>query len=210
MGEDPKMVRIQAIVIAYNLIEAFVAILCGWLAHSIALTGFGLDSLVESFGDFVLLRRTKMVGNTTDSLRTALKGKPHIFSAILSFVFGSYVLIQSLEILLSQAAPAPSLFGIIIAISSLVFMPLLAFWSYHKQLPDRIALKMSLKDIWAYMLLSLGLLFGLSLNYYFGFWLADPMIGLITVGFLYKKCLESLLGGGGNENSSSTSNDAEE
>jgi divalent metal cation (Fe/Co/Zn/Cd) transporter len=210
MAEDPKMLLVQVIIVVYNLLEAFFAILCGWQAHSTALTGFGLDSMAESFGDLVLFRRIKMSGNSPERLMFAIKQKPFVFNAIFSFIFGSYILIQSIKVLILQVAPAPSLFGIIIAIGSLIFMPLLAFWSYHKHFSARIALKMSIKDIWAYMLLSFGLLLGLSANYYFGFWLADPMIGLVTVGFLYKKCLESLLGGRDNGNSSSTANDAAE
>jgi divalent metal cation (Fe/Co/Zn/Cd) transporter len=197
MTEKPKpnnTSRFQYIAIFYNLVEALFAISFGLLAQSIALTGFGMDSATESLNDFIVVQRlNKLIGK---SLPLTALGKPIVPVAILSFIFGSYVLIQALKVLILQTVPLPSLPGVMIAICSLIFMPVLAYWNYHKNHSTKTACKMGIKDIWAYMLLSLGLLLGMSLNYCFGFWQVDPLVGLITSGFLYKKSLDSIIGGG--------------
>ena len=194
--ELPKVSLIQYIAIVYNMVEAFFAILFGLLTRSIALTGFGLDSVVESCCNFVLVRRLKHSAKDPGITVAKIKQKPIVLVAILSFIFGSYVLVQSIKILLIKMAPTPSLPGIAISIFSLIFMPLMAFLSYIRNHSLKKTVLLGLKDIWAYMSLSLGLLVGLGLNYFYGFWQADPVVGLITVIFLYKKSLESILGPG--------------
>jgi divalent metal cation (Fe/Co/Zn/Cd) transporter len=197
MIEKPSnILRFQHIVILYNLVEAFFAISFGLLAQSAALTGFGMDSVAESLDNFIVIRRLKKLRRESVTVATSVKQKPIVPVAILSFIFGSYVLIQSLKVLILQTVPLPSLPGVIIAICSLIFMPILAIGSYYKNHSVKIACQMGIKDIWAYMFLSLGLLIGLSLNYCFGFWWVDPLVGLMTSGFLYKKSLDSILGGG--------------
>jgi divalent metal cation (Fe/Co/Zn/Cd) transporter len=191
-----KISVIQYISIFYNLIEAFFAILFGMLAQSIALTGFGLNSVAELVGNYFLARQLKQSAADPETMVTKIKQKPMVLSAVLSFIFGSYVLVQSIKLLILRMHPEPSLPGIVIAIFSLFFLPLQAFWSYRQGgYSFKIAFKMGVKDIWAYMFLSLGLLLGLALNFSYGIWQADPWVGLITAVYLYKKSLESLLGG---------------
>jgi divalent metal cation (Fe/Co/Zn/Cd) transporter len=194
MSEElPKVSLIQYLAIVYNMVEAFFAILVGLLTRSIALTGFGLDSVVEAFDDFVLVRRIKKTLEAPGITVAKLKQKPIVLVVILSFVFGSYVLIQSIKVLLLKTVPTPSLPGMAIPFLSLIFMPLMAFVSYRRTYSFKKAVILGFKDIWAYLFLSLGLLVGLGLNYFYGFWQADPLVGLITVIFLYKKSLESIL-----------------
>jgi divalent metal cation (Fe/Co/Zn/Cd) transporter len=195
MSEElPKVSFIQYVAIVYNVVEAFFAILFGLLTRSIALTGFGLDSVAESIGDFVLVRRMQQLAGDPETTVVKLKQKPIVLVAILSFIFGSYILVQSIKAFLLKTVPIPSLLGMAIPILSLIFLPLLAFLSYRKSHSLEKAIILALRDIWAYMFLSLGLLIGLGLNYHYGFWQADPVVGLITVIFLYKKSLESILG----------------
>lgn len=209
--ESPKISLIQYIAIVYNLTEAFLAILFGLLARSIALTGFGLVGVAELIGNFVMVRHLKQAAADPETMLVTIKQKPIVLTAIFSFIFGSYVLVQSIKELILRAFPVPSLAGIVIAIFSLIFLPLLAFWSYRQGgYSLKNAFMMGIKDIWAYMFLSLGLLLGLTLNFCFGIWQADPLVGLITAGFLYKKSLESLLGGGNGSNSVDPSDSTQE
>ena len=54
--------RLEYFTIAYNILEAAVSIVFGSIAHSIALIGFGLDSIVESLSGLVLVWRLRQHG----------------------------------------------------------------------------------------------------------------------------------------------------
>jgi divalent metal cation (Fe/Co/Zn/Cd) transporter len=184
-----KVTVIQYTAIFYNIAEAFLAVLFGLPARSTALIGFGLVSMVETLTDLTLIRRMKRLANGK------FKPEPAVPAAILAFVLGSYILIQSIKELVLEEAPSPSLPGILITVFSLIFMPLLVFWSYKINHSLKTSLTLGMKYIWPYIFISLGLLLGLTLNYCFGIWQVDPAVGLITAVFLYKKSLQSILGG---------------
>lgn len=197
MGEGTfKMSAVQYIIIIYNLVEAFFALLFGFLAHSIALTGFGLDSVIESLDDFVMIQRMRRPGGKTETVLKSLKQKPMILLAILSFIFGSYVLIQSIKMFMYQDAPQPTLPGMLIPVFSMIFLPVLALSGFQKSYSLKTVVVFALKEIGPYMFFSLLLFLGLALNCGLKVWQADPAVGLITVFFLYKKSLECLLGRG--------------
>jgi len=90
----------------------------------------------------------------------------------------------------------PSLFGIIIAIVSLITMPILFYLKYRtgRELGSRSLIADS-KETLVCSFLSLALLVGLGLNYFFGLWQADPIIGFVIVGYLIKEGRETLAGG---------------
>ena len=83
--------------------------------------------------------------------------------------------------------------GIIIAIISTIIMPLLFYMKYHtgKLLNSRSLIADS-KETLACAFLSITLLFGLGLNYFYGFWQLDPIIGLVIVLFLVREGFETL------------------
>ena len=87
--------------------------------------------------------------------------------------------------------PEPSLPGIVIAIISLIAMPVLTWQKYKtgKQIKSR-ALIADSKETLACTILSAALLLGLGTNYLFGFWQADPIVGMIIVVFLFREGYE--------------------
>ena len=58
-----QALRLEYFTIAWNVAEAIVAIVAGWLAGSIALVGFGLDSIIESISGVALLWRLRQTGD---------------------------------------------------------------------------------------------------------------------------------------------------
>jgi divalent metal cation (Fe/Co/Zn/Cd) transporter len=174
--------------VGYNVLEALVSLLAGYLAGSIALVGFGLDSLVESLsGGVMIWRFTHHPGLSPEAEeqreRQAIKIVGYTF-----LVLGAYVLYESLKKLIFQEIPSPSLLGIIIALVSLVVMPGLFIIKYRTgQSLNSRSLMADSKQTLACAWLSLALLIGLGLNYLFGIWQADPVIGLVVVGFLVKE-----------------------
>jgi divalent metal cation (Fe/Co/Zn/Cd) transporter len=97
-----------------------------------------------------------------------------------------------LDKLFGEKIPEPSLPGIIIAIVSVVVMPLLMVQKYRiGKLINSRALVADSKETLACAFLSVALLIGLGSNYFFGFWQADPIVGLVIVVFLVKEGIEN-------------------
>jgi len=178
--------------VGYNLLEAFVSILFGSMANSIALIGFGLDSIVESLSGMVLVWRLSKHGKISAEQEEKIEKRAQMFVSITFFVLAAYVLYESMGKLIGQEIPEPSLPGIIIAIVSIIVMPILMVQKYH--LGRRInskALVADSKETMACAFLSVALLIGLGSNYLFGFWQADPIVGLVIVIFLVREGIEN-------------------
>ena len=187
-----KGLKLEYFTIAYNLIEAFVSIFFGSRAGSIALIGFGLDSIVESLSGMVLIWRLRQYPNLTEEEEKRVERKAIKLIATTFLVLAMYVLFQSIKKLLYQEIPDPSLPGIILAIASTIIMPTLAYRKYQigKQIPSK-ALVADSKETLACFFLSLALLLGLGLNYLLGIWQADPIVGFFIVIFLFREGIES-------------------
>jgi divalent metal cation (Fe/Co/Zn/Cd) transporter len=179
--------------VGYNLLEALVSLLAGYLANSIALVGFGLDSLVESLSGGVMIWRFSHGPGLSAEAEERRERQAVKIVGCTFLVLGAYVLVESLKKLYFREIPAPSLLGIIIALVSLIVMPAVFIIKYRtgKSLNSR-SLMADSKQTLACAWLSLALLIGLGLNYFYGFWQADPVIGLVVVAFLVKEGLIAL------------------
>ena len=182
--------RLEYFTVGWNLIEAAVALGAGLFAGSIALIGFGIDSLIETSSGAVLLWRLREGEEGEQRERIALK-----LVGISLLALAAYVAIDAAKGLILQEPPERSLVGIILAAVSLGVMPLLA-WAKR-----RVAAKLNSRalvadshqtDICAY--LSAILLAGLGLNALFGWWWADPIAALAMVPIIVKEGLEALRG----------------
>ncbi len=183
-----KGLRLEYFTIAYNVLEAVASIVFGSIAHSIALIGFGLDSIVESLSGLVLIWRLRQHGRISEAAEEKLEKRATRIVAVTFFILGAYVLFQSIKNLVLAVIPAPSLPGIVIAAASIVVMPLLTWQKYRtgKQINSR-ALVADSRETLACAFLSLALLLGLGANYLIGFWQADPIVGLIIAIFLFRE-----------------------
>lgn len=186
-----KGLHLEYFTVGYNIIEAVISIIFGSIANSIALVGFGLDSIVESLSGFVLIWRLAQHKKISKEEEERIEKKAIKFVATTFFILGLYVLFQSVKKLMLEEIPDPSLPGIIIATVSIIIMPILTLQKYRtgKQINSK-ALIADSKETLACAFLSVTLLLGLGLNYLFGFWQADPIVGLIIVIFLFKEGLE--------------------
>lgn len=180
--------RLEYFTIAYNVAEAAASILFGAMAGSIALVGFGLDSVVESLSGGILVWRLKQHGRCTREAEERVEKRSMRFVAVSFFILGAYILYESISKLVSGEAPHGSLPGIIIAVASIIVMPLLAT---QKQRAGKAigsqALVADSRETLACAALSIALLLGLGANYLFGFWQADPLAGLVIVFFLARE-----------------------
>lgn len=189
-----KGLFLEYFTVGYNVVEAVVSIVFGYIANSIALIGFGLDSVVESLSGLVLIWRLRQHGKISEEKEEAVEKKATKFVALTFLILGLYVLFQSVKKLIAKEIPDPSLAGIIIAVVSLGIMPILAWLKFNvgKQIQSQ-ALIADSKETLACFFMSVALLLGLGSNYVWGFWQADPIVGLIIVVFLFREGREAWL-----------------
>jgi len=199
-----KGLELEYFTVSYNLMEALVSISFGSLANSIALIGFGLDSIIESLSGMVLIWRLRQYPNLTEEEEKRVERKAIKLIATTFLVLALYVLFQSIKKLLYQEIPNPSLPGIILATASTIIMPTLAYRKYQigKQISSK-ALVADSKETLACFFLSLALLLGLGLNYLLGIWQADPIVGIFIVIFLFREGIENWKESKEDENNSS-------
>lgn len=174
--------------VGYNVLEGILSILAGSLAGSIALVGFGLDSFVESLSGCVMIWRFGKAGKISKEEEQRIERRATRLIAYSFFILGSYVLYESSRKLYLQEIPNPSLLGIIVAIASIIVMPILFYLKYQtgKAIGSRGLIADS-KETLACVFLSIALLTGLVLNYLYDLWEADPVVGLVIFIFLIRE-----------------------
>ncbi len=191
-----KALRLSYFTVGYNLLEGGLALAAGGLAGSVALVGFGLDSLVESLSGGVMIWRFRHQGRLgpLEEARRELKAVRLV--AYTFFILGAYVLYESLSKLIFREIPEPTLFGIVIAAVAALAMPALFFLNYRTAGSLASAsLAADARQTLGCFFLSLALLLGLGLNYIWGWWQADPVAGLVIVAYLFKEGYSSLKSG---------------
>lgn len=172
--------------VGYNLVEAFIAIAAGAAAGSVALVGFGLDSVVElSSGLVILWQFRHRLPETRE--RQALR-----LIAISFYALAAYVSVESVRSLVVAGDTAPSTVGIVLAGASVVIMPVLS-WA-QRQTGRALGSGSVVADSKQTLLctyLSAVLLAGLLLNASLGWPWADPLVGLAIAGVALKEGREA-------------------
>ncbi len=184
-----QALRLEYFTIAWNSAEAVVAIVAGWLAGSIALVGFGLDSIIESISGVTLLWRLRQQGK----FEAEAESRSLRIVGLTFFALAAYVTYEAVGDLWLRTEPRESLVGIVLAAVSLVVMPVLGHRKRRvaRQLGSR-ALAADAMEMYLCSYLSFTLLLGLGLNAWLGWWWADPVAALVMVGFMIREGLEAL------------------
>lgn len=182
-----KGLRLEYFTLTWNTLEAIVGLTAGIAAGSVALVGFALDSIVEASSGGILIWRLRAEahgGRPAEELeRRAIRLVAVAFIALAVYV-GTRVAFD----LFSGARPGESTVGIVLAVVSLIVMPILA-WRKRviaRQLDSR-ALQADATQTTLCTYLSAILLFGLVTNALFGWWWADPVAGLGIAAFAAKE-----------------------
>jgi divalent metal cation (Fe/Co/Zn/Cd) transporter len=188
--------RLVVATMAYNILEACIALGSGIAAESIALVGFGLDSVIETLAAGVLLWRLRLEARQVHSeIIEQAEQRVHRFVGMTFLALALYVLGQAGWILWQHQPPQESLIGILLAIVSLIIMPLVAIGKLRaaKEIQSN-ALRAEAKETIACSYLSFTLLFGLLANAIAGWWWADPVAALCMVPWLVKEGIEGITG----------------
>ena len=179
--------------IGYNSLEGVIAVVAGLIAGSIALVGFGFDSLIEVTSGSVLLWR--LYADVDEERRERVEAISLRIVGACFVILAIYVTYDSVKSLIRREAPEESLVGIVLAAVSLVIMPLLV--RAKRRVARAInsgALMADSKQTELCTYLSAILLGGLLLNAVFGWWWADPIAALIMVPIIVKEGIEALRG----------------
>jgi len=188
--------RLVVVTMAYNVVEAVVAIVAGVQAASIALIGFGLDSVIEFLAAAALLWRLGLEAAGADGAAIE-RGERRVqrFVGVTFVGLSAYVVVVAGWALWAREAPRESPLGIGLAVASLVVMPLIAWGKLRAA--DEIgsaALRAEAKETLACSYLSFTLLLGLVANALAGWWWADPLAALLMVPWLLKEGWEGIRG----------------
>jgi divalent metal cation (Fe/Co/Zn/Cd) transporter len=185
--------RLEYLTIAWNVFEAAVALISGVIAGSVALVGFGLDSVIETTSAVILLWRLR--SDSEPARRESSERVARRLVGACFLVLATYIAVQSIYALWTRERAVRSIAGILIAIAAVIVMPLLA------RAKRRVAGALGSRalhsdsrqaDFCAY--LSAILLAGLVLNALFGWWWADPVAALVMVPIIAREGLQELRG----------------
>jgi divalent metal cation (Fe/Co/Zn/Cd) transporter len=186
-------IGIEIVTIVWMVIEAAVALTTGFATRSVSLEGFGIDSIIELITGGILLWRLMVErrGGSEEHIERAERRASYI-TAIGLFTLACYIVADSAWMVLTQAHPAASWWGVGLAIAAAIIMPLL--WQGKLRVAKRIesgALKADAACSVTCAYMSLALLAGLLLNRLCGWWWADPLAGLALVYFVVQEGREA-------------------
>ncbi|WP_448630908.1 cation diffusion facilitator family transporter [Cellulomonas soli] len=172
--------------IAYNVVEAVVALTAGRLASSSALLGFGLDSVVEVLSAAAVAWQFAAPDPEARE-RTAMR--------VIAFSFFGLALVVTVEAvraLLTASASEHSTVGIVLAAVSLLVMP--GFSWFERRTGLELGSASAVADSRQTLIcasLSAVLLVGLVLNSALGWWWADPVAALLIAAFAVREGIEA-------------------
>lgn len=179
----------------WNVVEAVVALWSGIGAGSVALIGFGFDSILELAAGGILIWRLQTKWEGTDD-ESAAERKAHKFVGITFFILAGYILIQSIATLFGYfPKPEETSIGVILIVASAVVMTILYFkkMAIAEKIGSR-SLRAEAKETLVCDLQDLTVLVGLGANFLFGWWWADPVAALGLIPFLVKEGWEGVFG----------------
>jgi divalent metal cation (Fe/Co/Zn/Cd) transporter len=162
--------------IAWHFVEFAIAIAAGVAASSIALIGFGADSLIEGVAGFVVI--WLFTGSRLQSHSAERRAQQMIAASF--FILAAYVSVEAIWTLISANEPGTSWVGIGLAAITAPTMPLLA--RAKRRVGQKLNSSATVKEgaqnmVCAY--LSVALLVGLLMNALAGWWWADPAAALV-------------------------------
>lgn len=178
--------RLEYFTIGWNLLEAVVGLAAGLAAGSVALVGFALDSVVEASSGAVLAWRLRAETRGANPEQVELRAVRLL--AVAFFALALYVGSRAVLGFATGARPDESPPGILLALVSLVVMPVLARrkLSVARQLDSRSLGADSIQTMLC-MYLSAILLAGLAANSLLGWWWADPAAALGIAGLAFRE-----------------------
>lgn len=177
---------LEYLTLGWNVVGVVIVILAAYAARSVALAGFGLDSLIEIFASVVVV--WQLTGINLKRERQALRLIGIAFIALVIYIVG-----QLLVTFFTGMHPVTSIGGSIWIGATFLVMLLLALGKQAtgQKLKNEVLLtegRVTLVDAY----LAGAVLFGLGLNILFGWWWADPLASLVIVYYGIREAIHAL------------------
>ncbi len=185
-------VLLEYITIGYTSLEAVVGFIAGWMAGSVALMTFGVDSAIELISAGVLVWRL----HNDEPARREFKERQTLTVVGASFIaLAAYIAYESVSTLLRHEAPEHTIVGILLVSGAVALMPILA--RLKRSLGSSIGSASLSADaaqstLCAY--LSGITLAGLVLNAALGWWWADSVAALAMIPIILRESVEAFQG----------------
>ena len=188
-----RALRLEMASVAWALVEAGASLAAGIAASSLALVAFGADSAIEMLSALIVIAELRAEA-TARSVARAFR-----LVAILFFALAAYVVVAVIITLVQRTQPDRSVLGMVVAASSLVFMPILAK-AKSRAARDMVAegspmlgglVAADAAETALCAVLGLSTLLGLVASSWLGWWWADPAASLVVVIFAVREGLEA-------------------
>ncbi|MDX6656836.1 MAG: hypothetical protein QOH62_1629 [Solirubrobacteraceae bacterium] len=177
--------------LGWHVVEAAVAVTAGVVAGSVALVGFGADSLIEAAAGIVVL--WLMADNRSASPPAERRAQQLIAASFV--VLAGYIGVEAVRDLVAGHHPDASWVGIGLAVVTLATMPPLAI--AKRRVGDQLGSSATASESRQTMLcayLSAALLVGLLANAAAGLWWADPATGLVIAAVALREARDAWRG----------------
>ena len=198
LGRKEKLHRrglwLEVFTVAWNVVEAVVAVGVGIAVGSVALVGFGVDSGIEVISAVALLWRLLKAGpHASVPEESAAERKALYLVAATFFLLALYILYEAVGALISGEEPESSTVALVLSVVSLLIMPVLAYLKGRtgREMGSR-ALVADSVETWVCAYLSVALLAAVGLNAAFGWWWADPIGALAMLPVILWQGWETL------------------
>jgi len=173
--------HLEYITLGWNVVGTVVVIVAAIAAHSVALAGFGLDSLVEIGASTVVIWQLRGIHDKREKRALRLIG-------VAFFALAIYILSQSAHTLLLREHPSSSPLGILWLALTLAAMLALAAGKHTTGTAlDNQVLQTEARVTLVDAYLAGSVLLGLVLNTLFRWWWADPLAGLVIVFYGFRE-----------------------
>jgi divalent metal cation (Fe/Co/Zn/Cd) transporter len=177
--------------LGWHIVEAAVAIIAGVVAGSVALVGFGADSLIEAAAGIVVIW---LMTDARSSSHTAERRAQQLIAASFALL-AAYIGVEAIRDLAAGHHPDPSWVGVGLSVVTLVAMPPLA--GAKRRVGEQLGSAATASESRQTMLcayLSAALLVGLLANAALGWWWADPAVALAIGGVAVREAREAWRG----------------
>lgn len=172
--------------VTWMVAEAAIAITAGLIAASVALVGFGLDSVIELFSAAIVIwqLRGEIAGQDRQTRAVRLIG-------VTFFALAAYLTVESIRDLATAARPGQSVPGLAVTAAALIVMPALAIAKRRtgQALGNRTLVADSAETAFC-AFTSAAALLGVGLNAWLGWWWADPAAALIIAALAVREGTE--------------------
>lgn len=182
-----KALNLEYLTITWNIFEGVVSMLLGFLAGSVSLFAYGLESSIEVFASSITVWELKGIEKGREKKALKMIGYAYLVVSVYVFIDASKSLIRG-----HHASQSP--LGIAFLIITVIIMLLLGVWKNDvgKKLGNNVVIadaKFTLIDAG----LSSSVLVGLLLNLLLGWWWTDPALALFLAGAAFREGLKEIL-----------------